>query len=110
MKLIAIYALMVITPGLALSQTYSTYQSRSCGEFMREPKNQISVAMASEYLRGFLSAHNLFSGRKQATQDLSNNTLGLWVEKYCTANPLNGIQDAAPVLLAELTGPLKFGK
>ena len=77
---------------------------------MADAKNQVNVAMASEYLRGFLSGHNLFGKRKQATQDLSNNTLGLWVEKYCVANPLSNIQEAAPVLLVELTGPFRLGK
>jgi hypothetical protein len=110
MKINSLLVVAALTPGPALSQTYVTYKSTSCGDYMSDAKNQVNVAMASEYLRGFLSGHNLFSKRKQATQDLSNNTLGLWVEKYCVANPLSNIQEASPVLLVELTGPLRLGK
>ena len=110
MKIHSLITVAVMTPGLVLSQTYSMYDSTSCGDFMRDAKNQVNVAMASEYLRGFLSGHNLFSKRKQVTQDLTNSTLGLWVEKYCVANPLSNVHSAAPVLLVELTGPLRLGK
>ena len=110
MKPYVFSAMLLMTTNLALSQTYSTYKSISSGDFMTDAKNQVNVTMASEYLRGFLSGHNLFTKRKQAIQDLTNIKLGLWVEKYCIAYPLSNIQEAAPTLLLELTGPLRLGK
>lgn len=97
-------------PALALSKNYTTYKGVQCGDFMRDPKNVVQVSFVSEYLRGFLSAHNIFSGRTQVEADLTNNTLGLWAEKYCTSNPLSDIGSAGPVLVYELTGPITFKK
>ena len=110
MKPYLIIAVALMTPALALSKGYTIYKGVQCGDFMRDPKNAVQVALVSEYLRGYLSAHNVFSGRIQADADLPNNTLGLWAEKYCTANPLSHIGSAGAVLVYELTGPLNFKK
>lgn len=110
MKPYLIIAIALITPALALSKDYTIYKGVQCGDFMRDPKNMVQVAFVSEYLRGFLSAHNIFSGRVQADADLTNNTLGLWAEKYCTTNLLSHIGSAGAVLVYELTGPLTFKK
>lgn len=110
MKPCLIIAVALMTPALALSKGYTIYKGVQCGNFMSDPKNTVQVALVSEYLRGFLSAHNIFSGRIQADADLTNNTLGLWAEKYCTANPLSDIGSAGAALVYELTGPLTFKK
>ncbi|RYF30685.1 MAG: hypothetical protein EOO23_04605 [Comamonadaceae bacterium] len=90
----------------ASSQTYLSYNSLTCGDFMSQRSNEAVVGMASEYIRGYFSAHNVFSGRKQITASYPNSTLGLWLEKFCREHPLANIQEAAPALVAEITGPL----
>ena len=110
-KIFASLLLIVIVTANALGQAqFAGYNSITCGDFMGGANTETYRALASQYVRGFMSAHNLFSGRKQVQMELPDTTIGLWLQKYCRENPLSNIRYGASVLLVELTGPLDLKK
>jgi hypothetical protein len=104
---IALIATALIYAQGARAQPISVYKSASCGDYVREKSDQLIVEMASQYVRGYLSAYNVYAKRNQIITDLPSSTIGLYVEKFCRDNPLLGVHNAAAFLALELSGASK---
>lgn len=102
------FAVFLLLAQSAHAQTnFSIYTSASCGDFVSVASNEMVAGMTAQYVRGYLSAYNVYAKRNQITAELSNSTIRLYVEKFCRENPLMGVHNAAAFLALELSGAMK---
>lgn len=72
----------------------------SCGEWVSHNNDQVKWR-AQTWLLGFLSG--LAAGTKKDVLDSTDNeSVYLWMDNYCKANPLKGTHDGAGYLYLEL--------
>jgi hypothetical protein len=72
---------------------------RSCGEWVSDNK---TLALGNQtWLLGYLSGIAVATG-KQVLNGTDNQSIYLWVDNYCRANPLKSLPDAGNALYFEL--------
>ncbi len=72
---------------------------RSCGEWVSDNK---TLALGNQtWLLGYLSGIAVAT-RKQILSGTDNQSIYLWVDNYCRANPLQSLSDAGADLYFEL--------
>ena len=79
----------------------------SCGEWVkgREEKGY-ALVLVQPWLTGYLSGIALGSGRefwKKDSGELDYESVALWMDNYCKANPLKNIGDGGSLLFQERT-------
>ena len=106
--ILALLALVFIQPALGQGGGARNFGNRDCGVWLQ--KDNEYLRMGSEgWLLGYLSGQNLVlqTLRKEKDSDLlrkvkSANQILLWMNNYCTANPLSDIATGANELMVEL--------
>jgi hypothetical protein len=102
-------ALVLATTG-AHGQGVQMRGTASCGNWIeeraRDDGSRITKAFINEvwvigYLSGMAAANNRnFWGRRDVNS-LDNQSVFLWIDNYCRANPLKRMDDAADALFLE---------
>ncbi len=97
----AVAALLVLCTAMAVPpavQAQGVFMRgvRSCGEWVRD--RDISD---KSWLLGFLSGLAI-GYQLNAIQGTDNESIYLWMDKYCRDKPLDNIADGSALLLAEL--------
>ncbi|USU21332.1 hypothetical protein [Paraburkholderia fungorum] len=76
----------------------------SCGTWVKDRLSDDWPQLTDkEWLIGYLSGVAI-TGRKDFLKGTDNDSLSLWVDNYCHANPLNDVADAGDALSRELIG------
>jgi hypothetical protein len=93
-----------------------SYADTSCGAWSRSAGSAAGRAQYVSWFRGFVSGHNFGNPENQVQlgQMPDEETLYLYVDKYCRENPLSPFVSAAYKLVEELrplsSGPTKKPK
>ena len=85
---------------------------RSCGKWTTEHKRGDWEALVQDaWIGGFLSGYNVYS-RQNGNIAEGTDFAGMlqWVSRYCEANPLDTIADAAMKLVIELDERRRKGR
>lgn len=84
----------------------SGFADMSCGAWARSSSSKFERGQYLIWFRGFISGHNYARPVGQVLPDRlpSNETIELYVDKYCRENPLAGFPGAAFKLVNELRG------
>jgi hypothetical protein len=80
------------------------YEDSSCGAWAQSADVKWARAQYLSWFRGFVSGHNFANPDNQAHLERMPNeqTLYLYIDKYCRDNPLNPFVSAAFTLVEEL--------
>ena len=96
----------IVTPASALDKdtNYRVMGALSCGEWVKERKEDgWETVVTISWVSGYLTAYNLLA---PDTYNILGNTdresVYLWIDNYCQANPLNDLSDAMVHLAIEL--------
>ena len=73
----------------------------SCGSWTRA-RAQNGFQGYAQWIAGYLSAMNQDPTKSEALAGTDFNSLMAWIDKYCRANPVGKISEAALKLLEEL--------
>jgi hypothetical protein len=92
---------MLLCLGIAApsAQAIESRGARSCGVWMSD-KAKFSVAHEA-WLVGFLTGMALYSD-KDILKGTDNESIFLWIDNYCRANPLHNLTRAGDALFEEL--------
>jgi hypothetical protein len=91
------------------AQTVNSYEfdDSTCGAWSKSEGNPLLRSKYFSWFRGFVTGYNYSSYHNQNNQvrleRLSDETLHLYVNKYCQENPLAHFTYAATKLVKELT-------
>ena len=80
--------------------------SSSCGVWVTDRnKNDMAALRNEAWLVGFLSGQAFWSNKEfwGGKDRLDNESVFLWMDNYCRANPLKTIADGADILFEERT-------
>ena len=97
-----------LAPHLAFAQAKPlavfSYADTSCGEWFRSANSEVARAQYTSWFRGFVSGYNFGSpdGQVPMGRMPDDQTLYLFIDKYCRDNPLNRFVSAAFKLVEEL--------
>lgn len=82
-----------------------SFQDTSCGAWNASASEPMARAQYLAWFRGFVSGFNFARPKHQVELDVmpNNETLSLFVDKYCREYPLNPFVSAAFPLVRELT-------
>jgi hypothetical protein len=99
--------LLALAPFNVVAQegvSVSGFSDMSCGAWSRSSSNEFARAQYLIWFRGFISGYNYGrpTGQVMPDQLPSNDTIELYVDKYCRDNPLSGFPGAAFRLVEEL--------
>jgi hypothetical protein len=104
MALVALGASSVAGGAAATTQMVFGYGSETCGSYLEstQPKgNALSASVAVSWVQGYITragdAHSY-----TLAPDLDAASLKGWLANYCTAQPLDTLQDAGAALEEEL--------
>jgi hypothetical protein len=87
------------------AQTIEVRGIRSCGEWV---KDKDTLAFGNQtWLVGYLSGLAVATN-KQFLSGTDNQSIYLWVDNYCRANPLRSLPDAGTALYYELVKQKKL--
>lgn len=80
------------------------FEDMSCGAWVKSQNNEAVRAQYLYWFRGFVSGYNHGSKTKQVAFEAMPNqeTLSLYIDKYCRENPLHLFVGAAFDLVKEL--------
>lgn len=102
--------LALLMPSLAVTSqdavSIAGFKDMSCGVWARSSNNKFERTQYIIWFRGFISGYNYAKPVGQILPDRlpSNETVELYVDKYCRDNPLAGFPGAAFKLVDELRG------
>lgn len=105
MKLIVAFVLIAHSLTATATESISVIGTGtlSCGVWLENSKSSEARALYTQWVVGFLSAHNYYLSNKQASvPDLS--TAGAWLDSYCRKNPLHMVISAAAALVEASDG------
>lgn len=101
--------LLVLISGNSVAQDKPPFHSHSfadtsCGAWVKSTGDQFNRALYLYWFRGFVSGYNFGNPDNQVPLGVMPNqeTLSLYVDKYCRENPLNPFVFAAFNLVEEL--------
>jgi hypothetical protein len=95
---LVIFGLMLTAMELG-AQTIQLRGARSCGEWVKE--KGIQATGNQTWLIGYLSGIAVATN-KSFLRGTDNQSIFLWVDNYCQANPLMSLADAGEILYFEL--------
>lgn len=95
---LVIFGLMLTAMELG-AKTIEVRGIRSCGEWVND--KEILAFGNQTWLIGYLSGLAVGT-KKQLLSGTDNQSIYLWVENYCRANPLRSLSDAGNALYFEL--------
>ena len=83
--------------------------SRSCGKWLEEKRlansakemNKVPLLITRSWFLGYLSGRADESG-KNFLKGTDSESIFLWLDNYCQANPEKNLEDGGPVLVREL--------
>lgn len=107
-----VVANLVLLPqfGNAQAQPISvfSFQDTSCGSWVKSASDAGERQLYLLWMRGFVSGYNAGSNDRTVTLDAMPNqeTLVLYIDKYCQKNPLNPFFGAAFELVKEISQPV----
>lgn len=96
-------------PARAADDVARTYrwmgsETFSCGNWPRSAAyTRADKALMLNWVLGFLSRAGGEEGRPDILRGVDQETVSVWLDNYCTANPLDGVATAAHRLQDELT-------
>ena len=106
--LIFIATVSLATPAAAIDEkgNWVTQGARSCGEWLKAKQEQeVARTILGFWLAGFVTGANLYRpGKENYLEGTDLQSAMLWIDPYCTENPLTDTADAAKNLIEELTG------
>lgn len=81
-----------------------SFRDTSCGAWMKSEGNEFERAQYGPWFRGFVSGYNFGNPNNQVALDRmpNNETLYLYVDRYCREKPLKPFVGAAFSLVEEL--------
>ncbi len=109
-KLIPIAALALVST-CAWSSEYTNIGegTNSCGSFISDKKEGghrlgLNYQWMSGYITGVNNRRAIADPNKESNlgSGLDSESMLLWLENYCRANPLNNLENAAGALVSEL--------
>lgn len=115
----ALFTFLVVATSSVLAQdkpiSILSYEDTSCGAWAQSAADKWGRAQYLSWFRGFVSGHNFGNRDNQVHLERMPNeqTLYLYIDKYCRDNPLNPFVSAAFKLVEELRErpvPKKSGK
>ena len=79
-----------------------------CGDYLSDRKQNRTPldSLRVSWINGYVSAYNQFSTNAQVAIIPSPQTLLVFVDKYCSENPLSLVKHAADMLIMQLGGNL----
>lgn len=83
------------------AQPVTVMGAQSCGKWVAERGNLVQYSRNFGWLTGFLSGMSAAT-RVDAMGPVDGDSIALWVDNYCRANPLARMDTAATVLFDEL--------
>ncbi len=101
--LIAFLSLQAVAQDSPVLSIFS-FEDTSCGAWVKSTDNEFARAQYGPWFRGFVSGYNFGNPNNQVALDRmpNNETLYLYVDKYCREHPLNPFVHAAFSLVEEL--------
>ena len=113
-RFVCIGALLLLLSGSAIASqdepvAIQGFKDMSCGAWAASSGNVQGRAEYLDWVRGFISGVNFVDRHNQMFygQTVSNDTLTLYIDKYCKDHPLNSFAGAAFQLARELRAPSK---
>ncbi len=107
--LIFIATVSLATPAAAFDEkgSWMAQGARSCGKWLeykhKEDGNSWERTVYKNWLAGFISGANAYRpGKAQYLEGTDVQSSMLWIDKWCTKNPLNNTGNAAAALIIEL--------
>jgi hypothetical protein len=101
--IIAVIAVVAFTAAdVNARRRYTTYGVgiESCGKWLENRRNRpVDWSMQIQWVLGFVSAAG-YHGSDMKQSDYA--AMASWIDNYCTANPLNDIDDATKSLIKAL--------
>jgi hypothetical protein len=106
--LVFIATFSLATPVAAFDERggWTPYGARSCGAWLedRQEGGWADVGLTN-WLSGFISGANRYRpGKSDYLESTDVKSAMLWIDKYCTKNPLRNAAEAAKALIEELAG------
>lgn len=107
MKRAIVTALMFVVPSVWGADADGRYMvmHESCGSYIkdRQARNQTGIAISRAWIEGYVSSYNIHT---PATFNILGRTdiesVMLWLDNWCTNNPLKKLGNAMEVLMLEL--------
>jgi len=78
------------------------FHDNSCGAWAKTANAPINRQVYVAWIRGFVSGYNFGAPNDQVNNTLSDETVALYVDKFCRDNPLSQFPTAAFKLIDEL--------
>ena len=105
MRSLVLGLVLVFCVGVARADGYLVYGAgqASCGTYVSEPDGSAPKLVDLSWALGYISAIDLWEvteNRKFAKVD--NNAVGVWLDNYCQAHPLDSFHDAVEHLSVTL--------
>lgn len=108
MQVLAVVAIASVGVAIAAQDTtpvaIHSFQDTSCGAWTKSQGNQMARAQSDAWFREFVSGYNFANPSNQVSLGRmpDDDTLHLYVDKYCRENPLNPFVSAGFDLVREL--------
>ena len=81
------------------------FDDSSCGAWASVANDRVNRQTYLFWMRGYISGYNFSNPGNQVRELPTNDTLSLYVDKYCRDNPLYLFTLAAQQLIVDLTKP-----
>jgi hypothetical protein len=75
-----------------------------CNRILANMKENHVGSNYTEWVSGYISAYNLFGDQKQIDEMPDSESIDLFLQKYCRANPMDKVIWASMSLITELGG------
>jgi hypothetical protein len=108
LRIVLVGVALVLFSGMALAQTVMVMGGTSCGVWVKDREDErrgrsVGMTMNITWLMGYLSGMASGSGKDfwGKPNVIDNESVALWMDNYCLANPLKSIAQGANVLFRE---------
>ncbi|MEB0059238.1 hypothetical protein QN413_20805 [Variovorax sp. LG9.2] len=98
----AALSLCLSLPICASARPFKFQYVLSCGDYLAQPVLAYQRQYAVSFVRGYMSAYNVYNQRHQIMQDIEISSLDAYIEKFCREHPLEDSGAAALALMKEL--------
>jgi hypothetical protein len=112
LRIILVGIALVLFSEMALAATVTGRGAESCGVWVKDREDESRGRSAGStlnitWLLGYLSGLSAATGKdfwdKPNVNSLDNESVALWMDNYCRANPLKGVAEGANGLFLERT-------
>ena len=105
-NIVAIFTTLIVTITTGNAEAVQIRGARSCGVWIKDKatlQNSINEAWVVGYLSGLAMGLD-----KDAILGTDNESISLWIDNYCRANPLKDIGTASTTLFFQLINQKKL--